>query len=83
MIEYLIPVIIAKWFWLMRQPDEIFSSYNRALIPIEDSHPILHKVLTCDLCHCGYAAIVMILNGSDFLILPTSMLLIYYLNKVK
>jgi len=83
MLEYLIPVIIAKWFWLLRQPDELLSFYDRALIPVEDSHPILHKMLTCDLCHCGYVAIIMIFCGYDFMILPTSMLLIWYLNKVK
>ena len=44
--------------------------------------PILHKVFTCSLCHSGYIAIYFIFKGTDFIILPTVLVLFHFLQTV-
>lgn len=43
---------------------------------------ILHKVFTCSLCHSGYVAIYFIFKGTDFIILPTVLVLFHFLQTV-
>lgn len=76
-------IVLAKWFEILREPGEILSFYNRGLIGMDEINPILFKILTCSLCHCGYFAIFNILfNEGDILILPFSMVLFYFFNTV-
>lgn len=81
MLEIIICVIISKWFELLRRPGEILSFYDRALIGMDETNPILYKILTCSFCHAGYVSLIYIIAGSAWIILPGSMVLFYTLQK--
>lgn len=84
----LIVAVINVWFSMLRRPGEILSFYDKSLIELDKTNPILHKMLTCSLCHTGYMAIITIIILSniqydhiDLLILPFSMVLFSIINK--
>lgn len=82
MLEIIYSVVLAKWFELLRRPGEVLSFYDRMLIGMDETNPILYKALTCSFCHSGYISLFFIFNGSDPLILPLSMVLFYTTQKI-
>ncbi len=84
----LIIAVLNAWLAFLRRPNELLSFYDRSLIGLDEKHPILHKILTCSHCHCGYMAIFVIIKAIsithfDFmylLILPFSMVIYSIIN---
>jgi hypothetical protein len=88
MLEYIFAaLIISKWFSILREPDQLFSWYNRMLIGWDEGNEVkqfFYKVLTCSLCHSGYLSIYFILaKDQHFIILPVTMVVYYLLSKIK
>ncbi len=84
----LIIAVLNIWIGILRKPDNLLSFYDKALIGLDEVDPILHKILTCGLCHSGYLAIITIItigytpnfSISHLLILPFSMVFYSIIN---
>lgn len=84
LLDAIIISCTALSFAIMREPEEWMSWYNRALINLEDTHPNLHKALTCPYCHSVYFGIpYLALTGSQTMApIPVAFVLTYLLNKI-
>ena len=70
--DYIINFKVTPFFWALELM--IWLSIK--------SKQFLHKVFTCSLCHSGYVSIYFIFKGTDFIILPTVLVLFHFLQTV-
>jgi hypothetical protein len=70
---------IAISFWIVRQPNEVFSWYNQMILPIEETKPVFYKLLSCPYCHSFWIGLIYISIHKESAVMPFASFVMTYI----